>query len=67
MREWTPIKFKKVIMRQGYAPKKAWTGILDWSFLMKKFNLHKGEIYRKRKNQGALRIAVKRFAHVYKQ
>lgn len=60
MRLWTPIKFKRVVMRQGYFPKKVNTGFLDWAYLMKRFNLHKNLIFRIRKNQGLLRMAVTR-------
>ena len=60
MRQWTPIKFERITMRQGYAPKRANTGFLDWAYLMKRFNLHKNLIFRIRKNQGLLRMAVTR-------
>ncbi len=60
MRQWIPIKFKRFVMRMGYAPKKANTGFLDWAYLMKKYKLHKAEIFRHRKNQGSLRLIVNR-------
>lgn len=60
MRQWVPIKFKRVVMRQGYAPQKARTGFLDWAYLTKKYDLHAKQIYRNRKNQGSLRMIVRR-------
>lgn len=62
MRQWKPIKFKKMTMRMGFAPKKANTGFLDWPYLMKKFYLHKNEIFRRRKSQAQLRIAFQRLS-----
>jgi hypothetical protein len=49
-------------MRMGYAPKKARTGFLDWAYLMKKYKLHKEEIYACRKNQGSLRVLIQRLS-----
>jgi hypothetical protein len=61
MRQWTPIKFKKISMKMGRV-QKARTLFLDWAYLTKKYNLHKQEIYRKRGSQARLRIAIQRIS-----
>lgn len=67
MRQWTPIKFKRISMRMGYVPAKAWKPgehlkFLDWGYLYRQLWQHRDEIYRKRRNQISLKIAVTRIA-----